>query len=94
MLTLELHGAISNFYADDQRMIDLFSQTLDLTGRAINDVENALGPPGTANPYNVPEAAEILGTYSVLFDAPNKELHGLADVMSETQTALITAKSN
>jgi hypothetical protein len=92
--SLELHGAISNFYADDQKMIDLFNQTLDLAEGAIKDVEDVLGPPGTANPYNVPVAAEILGTYSLLFGKPNKQLHRLADIMSEAQSALITAKTN
>jgi chromosome segregation ATPase len=86
--SLELHSTLSNFYADDQRMIDLFRQTLELAENGIQDVENALGPPGMANPYNVPAAAEILGTYAVLFDAPQNELHRLADVLSETRTAL------
>jgi hypothetical protein len=90
--TLELHQAISNFYADDQRMIDLFKQTLDLTEKAVKEVESVLGPPGTANPYNLPKAAEILGIYAVLFKAPNQELDALADIMSETKAALITLK--
>jgi chromosome segregation ATPase len=84
----ELHSSLSNFYADDQRMIDLFCQTLQLAENAITDVEKALGPPGMANPYNVPVAASILGTYAVLFDAPQKELHRLADVLSDARTAL------
>jgi hypothetical protein len=92
--TLELHGTISNFYADDQRMIELFNQTLALAETAVKDIEDVLGPPGAANPYNVPQAAEILGIYSVLFDVPNRELHGLADIMSDAQSALITAKAN
>jgi chromosome segregation ATPase len=88
--TTELHDAISNFYADDQRMIDLINKTLDLAEQAIKDIDEILGPPGTANPYNVPIAAETMGTYSVLFSGPNKELNRLADIMSEAQTALIT----
>lgn len=91
--TLELHGVVGEFYADDQRMIDLFNQTLDLTALAIKDVEDALGPPGISNPYNVPVAAEILGTYSVLFDGPDKELHQLADSMSEVKSSLIAKTS-
>ena len=86
--SLELHGSLSNFYADDQRMIDLFRQTLNLAESGIKDVENALGPPGMANPYNVPAAAAILRTYAVLFDTPQNELHRLADVLSEAGTAL------
>ena len=43
--TLELHGTISNFYAEDERMIELFEQTLDLAEKEIKDVEGVLGPP-------------------------------------------------
>jgi hypothetical protein len=86
--SLELHGSLSNFYADDQRMIDLFRQTLELAESGIKDVENALGPPGMASPYNVPAAAAVLQTYAVLFDAPQNELHRLADVLNEAGTAL------
>jgi uncharacterized coiled-coil protein SlyX len=86
---LELHSSLSTFYADDQQMIDLFRQTLALAENVINDVENALGPPGMANPYNVPAAAEILRTYAVLFDKPQNDLHRLADDLTEAQTALL-----
>ncbi|MEP7375908.1 MAG: hypothetical protein ABI675_21105 [Chitinophagaceae bacterium] len=92
--TLELHGTISNFYADDQRMIDLVSQTLDLAENAIKDIENVIGPRGVSNPYNVPIAAEVLGTYALLFDSPNQQLQGLANIMSEAQSALIPVKAN
>jgi hypothetical protein len=88
--TLELHSTISNFYADDQRMIEFFGQTLALAEGAIKDVEEVLGPPGTTNPYNVPQAAAMLGSYSVLFEAPSKQLHELADAMSDVQSDLIT----
>ena len=86
--TQELHSSLSNFYADDQKMIDLFRQTLELAGNGIKDVEEALGPPGIANPYNVPAAAEVLRIYAVLFEAPQDELQRLADVLSEARTAL------
>jgi hypothetical protein len=92
--TIELHGAISNFYADDQRMLQLFNETLDLAERAIRDVEEILGPPGTSNPYNLPEAANMLGTYSVLFDGPNRQLQGLANIMSDAQSALLSGADN
>jgi hypothetical protein len=88
--SIELHQPISNFYADDQRMIELLTQTLDLAVSAIGDIGDVIGPPGMANPYNVPNAAALLGTFSTLFSEPNKALHKLADVMSATQSALIT----
>jgi hypothetical protein len=71
-------------------MIEFFTQTLNLAEAAIKDVEEVLGPPGMTNPYNVPQAAAILGSYSVLFDAPSKQLHELADLMTDVQSDLIT----
>src|SRR6478735_9363417 len=89
--SVELASALSNFYADDQRMISLFEQTLDLALHAMEEVGQALGPPGQANPANVPVAAQILGIYAVSFDKPQKELHALADVLSAARTALTVA---
>lgn len=85
---LELSSAISNFYADDQKMIELLSSSLDLAEAAIAEVENALGPPGFANPYNVPVAAQILGAYAVLFKAPHEQLDSLADDLNQARMAL------
>jgi len=84
----ELSGILSNFYADDQRMIDLFRQTLKLAESGIIDVENVLGPPGTANPYNVPVAAETPGIYAELFKKPQKDLRKLANMLNETRIDL------
>ena len=84
----ELHSALSNFYADDQRMIQLLEDSLGLAERALADVEDSLGPPGTMNPYNVPIAAKILGLYSVLFRAPYDELHSLADDLNQARMAI------
>lgn len=84
----ELHSALSNFYADDQRMIQLLSDSLALTESALAEVEDALGPPGTSNPYNVPIAAQILGLYAVLFRAPHDELDSLADDLNHARMAI------
>jgi len=84
----ELASSLSNFYADDQRMIDLFQQTLSLAELAISDVEDALGPRGLASPHNLSSAAEVLHAYAVLFDKPEKDLHSLADVLSDAASAL------
>jgi hypothetical protein len=84
----ELHSALSNFYADDQRMIELLSESLALTEKAVAEVEDSLGPPGTANPYNVPIAAQVLGLYAGLFRSPNDELHGLADELNQVRMAI------
>jgi uncharacterized coiled-coil protein SlyX len=87
---LELHGSLSNFYADDQRMIELFRQTLELVENGIRDVENALGPPGMLNPYKIPEAAQILQAYAVLFYKPQNKLHKW--LISEARTASIRSR--
>lgn len=86
--SLELHGVVSNFYADDQRMIDHITATLALAERAIEDVNNSLGPAGTMNPYNLPSAAALLGMYATLFQAPNVELHRLAEDLEAAKHAL------
>jgi hypothetical protein len=90
----ELHRTISSFYADDQKMVDLFIQTLDLIESGIRDIGNILGPPGTSDPYKVSDAAAFLGIFSLLFNIPNMELHKLADIMSEVQSFLIIANTN
>ncbi len=84
----ELHSALSNFYADDQKMIQLLSETLALTEKALTEVEDTLGPPGTANPYNVPIAAQVLGLYSVLFRSPNEGLDNLADELNKVRMGI------
>jgi hypothetical protein len=84
----ELHSALSSFYADDQRMITLIEQTLDVARQAVEEVENTLGPPGTANPYNLPAAAEVLRLYAVVFDRPEHELENLAKALNDARIAL------
>jgi hypothetical protein len=86
--SLELHGSLSNFYADDQRMIELLTETLKLAEGALQEVVESLGPPGIADPYRVPAAAAILMTYSRLFEDPQNELNRLADELSAARSAL------
>jgi hypothetical protein len=85
---LELHGALSSFYADDQRMIALLETTFRLADAALDEVETTLGPPGVQNPYSVPAAAAVLGTYAHLFRRCEGELDTLADDLSEAAAAL------
>lgn len=86
----ELASSLSNFYADDQRMIEVIQQMLKLAQKAIKDIEDALGPPGMASPYNVESATSVLRTYAQLFEQPQSELDDLADTLSEAATALRT----
>lgn len=84
----ELSSSLSSFYADDQRMIQVIHQTLGIAEQAMKDVNAVLGPPGSANPYNVPRAAETLGVYAVLFEPPHEQLQELADDLSKASAAL------
>lgn len=84
----ELHSALSEFYADDQRMIDLIGDNLKLAEQALAEVEDTLGPPGSASPYNVPMAAQVLGLYAVLFRDSHSELETLADDLNDARMAL------
>jgi hypothetical protein len=84
----ELYSALSDFYADDQRMIDLISDNLKLAEQALTEVEDTIGPPGTANPYNVPMAAQVLGLYAVLFRNSHGDLETLADELNDARVAL------
>jgi hypothetical protein len=86
--SFELHGTLSNFYADDQRMIAHITAILDLAELAIEDVNNSLGPPGSANPYYVPAAASLLGFYATLFETPKVQLNKLAADLEATTAAL------
>lgn len=85
---LELAGPISQFYADDQRMIEGIQRTLDLSQRVLSEVEEALGPPGFAYPGNVPIAARVLGTYAAVFEKQCHELDELAEGLEDTAAAL------
>jgi hypothetical protein len=86
--SMELSSSLSNFYADDQRMIELLEETLKLADAGLQEVLDSLGPPGVASPYNVPTAATILGSYALLFDAPHRALDALADDLSIARSAI------
>ena len=79
----ELASTISNFYADDLRMILAIEQILHLAETALTDVDQSLGEAGVARPYNVPRAARMLGAYSVMFREPEQELNDLVDKLHE-----------
>jgi len=84
----ELASALSSFYADDQRMLQALTDNLDLAEAALAEVENALGPPAIANPYNVPIAAQILGIYAEIFRDPHRQLDSLADELNNARIAI------
>jgi len=84
----ELSGALSEFYADDQMMIEHISKLLKLAEDAIEDVNDSLGPPGVADPYYLPTAAALLGSYATLFKGPKAELDQLATNLEGAEAAL------
>ena len=84
----DLAAAISEFYADDQRMIYEIEELLTLSRQALRDVRSALGPPGHADPNNVPTAARMLGIYSEAFHEPQEQLQKLVDELQNTATQL------
>ena len=86
----DLAGAISGFYADDQAMIYEVERLLDLSQRALAEVEEALGPPGHALAHNVPTAARMLGFYSQAFREPQQQLQQLLDALHQTAAELRT----
>jgi hypothetical protein len=84
----ELAARLSNFYADDQRMIDALSTLLELADRALGEADEALGPRATAYADNVDEAATILRMYAVAFDDSRRQLDAMVDSLDATARAL------
>lgn len=87
----EMAHTLSDFYADDQRMIEVIQQMLRLAQKALSDVDRALGPPGAAHPHNVASASAVLQTYAAVFEQPQRELDDLADALSDAANALTPA---
>lgn len=84
----QLAGALSMFYADDQRMIDLIVQILDLSQAALAEADEALGPPGMAAPYNVESAAAVLNVYAAAFTESEANLTALVMTLEDSVDAL------
>ena len=84
----ELADALSTFYADDQRMIELIERILNLSQTALDEADAALGPAGTALPDNVGSAAAVLTVYSAAFKQSEAKLSGLVETLRESARAL------
>ena len=82
---------MSNFYADDLKLVDTIQTMVSLAESAVADVEAALGPPGLARAFNIPNAAALLGVYSTIFKEPQLKLDQLAKSMEETRSSLSSA---
>ena len=69
-------------------MIDAVTPLLKLAEDAVADGKATLGPAATMNPYQAPLAATILGTYAAMFERPTEDLQELANILSDTRSAL------
>jgi hypothetical protein len=83
-----LANTLSNFYADDQRMIEVIQTMLKLSQRALREVDAALGPPGTAHVQQVDTARAVLGVYAGVFKQPQEDLENLAETLTDTANSL------
>lgn len=84
----ELAGIISNFYADDQRMLDVIGELLKTADRALTEAERALGSPGQVYVSELDTAAAVLAMYAAVFGTHQADLDALADAMHETASSL------
>jgi hypothetical protein len=84
----EVLTALQDIYDDEIHgyvLVDRLSRALQ---EALDDIGNALGPPGTALPANVPQAAVLLGEYAVAFGALETQANYLALDLQQSIDAL------
>lgn len=84
----DLASKLSNFYADDLRMIESLEQVLRIARRALREVNASLGPEGVSYDFNVERAALILGMYASAFHVRQEELDDLVDELDRAARAL------
>lgn len=89
-----LAGQLSNFYADDERMLGAIESMLHVAETAIEEVNEALGGRGAAYPHLVPVAAGVLRIYADTFAQSQTELDRLAASMTEVITSLRKGSSS
>jgi hypothetical protein len=84
----EVLAALQDIYDDEMQgyvQVERLSRALQV---ALDDIGNALGPPGTALPTNVPQAAVLLGEYAVAFSALETQANYLALDLQQSIDAL------
>lgn len=74
----DVGAKFNDLYVVDARIIELLRALLDAAKTALNDVADALGPPGSAQPANVSNAAQVLGEYAVEFRRVEQQAQDLA----------------
>lgn len=85
---MDVGAKFNDLYVVDERIVDLFEMLLNAAKTALDDVSHALGPPGTADPANVPVAARVLGEYTVEFRRAEQGAHDLARQLDDEISAL------
>lgn len=58
-----LQDQFNDLYVVDAQIIDMLKELIKAAETALQEVSDALGPPGSADPKNVPAAAALLGNY-------------------------------
>jgi hypothetical protein len=86
---MDLGQKFNDLYVVDERIVELFQTLMNAAREALQEVSNALGPPGAADPGNVDAAARVLGQYSGEF----KRLEEACDDLSrELESQIKTLK--
>ena len=86
-MNTRLGQALSTFYADDQRIVELFTRILDSIRAALVEADEALGPAGTASPDRVGAAAAVLNVYAAAFKQSEADLTALVRTLEGSAAA-------
>lgn len=78
----------NDLYVVDERIVDLFQTLLKAAKTALRDVADVLGPPGSAEPANVSDAARLLGEYADEFRRVEQGAQDLARDLGDEILAL------
>lgn len=87
-MNIRLASQLSLFYADDQQILEVITGILDLSQAALDEADEALGPAGTASPYNVGTAAAVLNVYAAAFKQTESDLAALVKTLENSVDAL------
>jgi hypothetical protein len=87
-LTAQLASRLSEFHADDQRMIETSLESWICRRVHFAEADEALGPPATASPCKVEAAAAVLGVYAAVFKPSEAELSALVKTLESSVAAL------
>jgi hypothetical protein len=84
----EVVNALQKIYDEEMQGYLLVRSLSRALQDALNDIADALGPPGTASPTKVPQAAKLLGEYATAFSALETQGNYLALELQQSIDAL------